>query len=174
MTETEVLSFCDRKRAWHPSIKIIVLAFLVFEKKRKKNYVKPRPCPWIYRSLFLVWELTKVTNDERQRKHSGKYSFTSCSSSENFVLASESKLVMFLLSFISSLMSSSKRKQKVLVLVLWVINKGNLMTEWRTVLSVIIGEVKQHRGNPICSIANMTVDKNKLDDTKYRYPISHN
>ena len=48
------------------------------------------------------------------------------------------------------------------------------MTEWRTVLFVIIGEVKQHRGNPFCSIANMTVDKNKLDDTKYCYPISHN
>ena len=67
---------------------------------------------------------------------------------------------MFLLSFISSLMSSSKRKQKVLVLVLSVINKGSILTEWRTVLSVIIiGVVKQNRGNPICLIAFMTADK---------------
>ena len=48
----------------------------------------------------------------------------------------------------------------MLVLVLSVINKGNLLTEWRTVLSVIIiGVVKQNRGNPICLIAFMTADK---------------
>ena len=56
-------------------------------------------------------------------------------------------------------MSSRTRKQKVLVLVLGVINEGNLLTEWRTVLSVIIGVVKQNRGNPICLITNMTADK---------------
>ena len=37
---------------------------------------------------------------------------TSCSSSENFVLASESILVMFAFSFISSLMSSGDKKIK--------------------------------------------------------------